>query len=152
MELKQIDYTYNHHLELPCVLLLTPKSELTTLKASMTIRQALESMRHSKYTAMAVLDQHGHYVGTVNEGDFLWYLLDTGQNKTRELEDDALKAIVRKDWNPSITAIESVASVLDRIMDQNFVPVVDDRGMFMGIITRKSVIAYTIRNMKKNRV
>lgn len=149
METKRVDVYPTHHLQLPCVVLLTPKSDLMTLKDTMSIRQALEKMRHASYTAMAVLDDRGQYVGTVNEGDFLWYLLDTGQKKTKELEDDPLHSIVRMNWNPSISGDEPVSSVLERVMDQNFVPVVDDRGMFMGIITRKSVIAFTMRHMQR---
>ena len=149
METKRLDVHPTQHLELPCVVLLTPKSDLMTLKDSMTIRQALEKMRHASYTAMAVLDDRGHYVGTVNEGDFLWYLLNTGQTQTKELEDDPLRSILRMSWNPSISGDEPVTSVLERVMDQNFVPVVDDRGMFMGIITRKSVIAFTMRHMHR---
>ena len=32
--------------------------------------------------------------------------------------------------------------LLQRVMDQNFVPVIDDRNVFVGIITRKDVIGY----------
>ena len=31
-------------------------------------------------------------------------------------------------------------ALIERISNQNFVPVVDDRGVFIGIITRKDVI------------
>ena len=30
--------------------------------------------------------------------------------------------------------------------NQNFVPVVDDRGMFIGIVTRKAIMRYYIDN------
>ena len=37
---------------------------------------------------------------------------------------------------------ETMDELLLRVMDQNFVPVVDDRMRFMGIITRKDIIKY----------
>ena len=37
---------------------------------------------------------------------------------------------------------ETMDELLLRVMDQNFVPVVEDRTRFMGIITRKDVIKY----------
>ena len=38
-----------------------------------------------------------------------------------------------------------------RVMDQNFVPVVDDRNFFMGIITRKDVLKYYYDEFYTNR-
>ena len=35
-----------------------------------------------------------------------------------------------------------------RAINQNFVPVVDDQGSFIGIITRKSIIKYCYNEMK----
>ena len=42
-----------------------------------------------------------------------------------------------------------IPDLWDRVLDQNFVPVVDDRDMFMGIVTRRSVMAY-LMNRKGN--
>ena len=38
--------------------------------------------------------------------------------------------------------------LIDRAMEQNFVPVVDDRGQFIGIITRRDIIGYCYKNMR----
>lgn len=32
--------------------------------------------------------------------------------------------------------------LFDKVMNQNFVPVVDDKKVFIGIVTRKDVLAY----------
>ena len=32
--------------------------------------------------------------------------------------------------------------LIDRALNQNFVPVVDDRGFFIGMVTRKDIIKY----------
>ena len=40
-------------------------------------------------------------------------------------------------------------NLLNMVMEQNFVPVVDDRGMFIGIITRKDIIKYFYDKEKK---
>lgn len=39
--------------------------------------------------------------------------------------------------------------LLDRAINQNYVPVVDDKGSFIGIITRKEIIKYCYKEMKK---
>jgi CBS-domain-containing membrane protein len=39
-------------------------------------------------------------------------------------------------------------SLLDRAINQNYVPVVDDAGYFIGIITRKEIIKYCYNELK----
>lgn len=122
--------------------LLIPKVMIGYIKETATIRQGLEKMRHHGYTAMPVISEDGKYVGTVNEGDFLWYLVNKNTSDLKTYEDIDLSEIVRTDWNTPVTIDVPLEHVLERVLDQNFVPVVDDRDMFMGIITRKSVLQY----------
>jgi CBS domain-containing protein len=124
------------------VFLLTPKSKISTLTEEFTIRQCLEKMKHYGYTAMPVLNQQGEYIGTVSEGDFLWHLLQKGEYNIEAQEEYTIHDIIRITWNTPIKIDAKLDQVLMQVMDQNFVPVIDDRGMFMGIITRKSVMQY----------
>ena len=39
--------------------------------------------------------------------------------------------------------------LLDKAINQNYVPVVDDQGYFIGIITRKEIIKYCYKELKK---
>ena len=43
---------------------------------------------------------------------------------------------------PAVTIDTSMEELVERAMNQNFVPVVDDRNVFIGIITRKDIIKY----------
>ena len=52
-----------------------PKQDVTFVYSNYTVRQVLEKMHQSKFTAIPVLEHDGTYVGTVSEGDFLWYLV-----------------------------------------------------------------------------
>jgi len=124
------------------VFLLTPKSKISTLTQEYTIRQCLEKMKHYGYSAMPVLNGKGEYVGTVSEGDFLWHLIEKGEYSIETQEEYTLSNIIRVTWNMPIKIDAKLEVVLSQVMDQNFVPVVDDRGMFMGIITRRSVMQY----------
>jgi len=124
------------------VFLLTPKSKISTLTQEYTIRQCLEKMKHYGYSAMPVLNGKGEYVGTVSEGDFLWHLIEKGEYSIEAQEEYTLDNIIRVTWNMPIKIDAKLDVVLSQVMDQNFVPVVDDRGMFMGIITRRSVMQY----------
>ncbi len=125
---------------------LLPKTQVAYLYDHFTVRQALEKMRRHGYTAIPVLDEHGKYVGTVSEGDFLWYIVDPEYRmKTYEMKDMEailLKELLGKDKNPPVNITTSVENLLSQATRQNFVPVVDDNGIFIGIVTRQDIIKY----------
>lgn len=124
------------------VMLLRPKSEVAYIYNDNTIRQGLEKMHTHGYTAIPVIDRDGGYVGTVSEGDFLWHMLARGTADMHDQEAYRITDIMRSGFNMPVKIDETMDELLLRVMDQNFVPVVDDRGSFMGIITRKDVIKY----------
>ena len=55
---------------------LTPKEKVAHTDTDDTLRQALEKMEHHGYSAIPLLDLDGKYVGTITEGDMLWYIKD----------------------------------------------------------------------------
>ena len=124
-----------------------PKAQLVFLQDHFTLRQALEKMHRHSYTALPVLTASGGYAGTVNEGDFLWYLLDRqvpGEEKIdiRDTETLFLRDIIRKDIYPAITINSTMEQLVNMAKNQNFVPVTDDLGSFVGIVTRSDIIQY----------
>ncbi|MBQ1827176.1 MAG: CBS domain-containing protein [Erysipelotrichaceae bacterium] len=121
---------------------LKPKASVCYLVESWTLRQALEKMRYHGYTALPVINERGQYVGTVSEGDFLWNLLDDGNSDIHLQEQKGLKELIRPAFNPAVSVSTEITGLIERIMAQNFVPVVDDQNVFMGIITRQDVIRY----------
>lgn len=120
--------------------LLTPKAQVAYLYDDFTVRQGLEKLRVHGYTAIPVLARDGRYVGTVSEGDFLWNILDQQDNSLRAQEKLPLSHILRKNFNPAVRIDITLTELLDRAMRQSFIPVVDDRGAFVGIVTRQNII------------
>ena len=120
--------------------LLTPKAQVASLYDDFTVRQGLEKLRARGYTAIPVLDRRGYYVGTVSEGDFLWHILDWEDNSLRAKERLPLSQVLRPGFNPAVRVDVSMAELLERAMRQSFIPVVDDRGAFVGIVTRQNII------------
>lgn len=121
---------------------LTPKAMCTYLYDDYTIRQALEKMEGAGYSAIPILNRRGEYRGTLTEGDLLWALKNLCYLDLRHAEARRLVEVPRrKDYVPvRITA--SMHDLVSRASGQNFVPVVDDYGAFIGIITRKAIIQY----------
>ncbi len=130
------------------LMLLKPKSTVKYIFDTNTLRQGIEKMRAHGYTAIPVIDEEGKYIGTVSEGDFLYYLLDLRKNKINEKDKHSVKDIIRMDFNPAVRIDVSMDEVLRRAESQNFVPVVDDWGTFIGIVTRQDIIKYFIDKNK----
>lgn len=124
--------------------LLQPKSTIGTITTTSSIRQAMEKMKFHGYTAVPVVTEQGEYYGTISEGDFLWHLVNQNSSDLKEEEDLPVSKIMRKPWNPPVRFDTPLEDVLDKVLNQNFIPVVDDRNIFMGIITRKSVLQYLL--------
>lgn len=131
---------------------LKPKISVAYLYSDFTVRQALEKMRHYGYTAIPVINREGKYVGTVSEGDFLWFFLERFRNDEnvdrKYIEEVQLRKIIRDNvYNPvKITA--DMNELLNIAMGQNFVPVVDDLGSFIGIVTRRDIMKYLTQTKK----
>ncbi len=120
--------------------LLRPKDEITYIGSRTTVRQGLERMRAHGFTAIPAINDDGEYVGTVSEGDFLWALY--GEQSVRDLEKLMISDILRTKRDKSVLVSADMEELLLLIMEQNFVPVTDDRGKFIGIVTRRDIIKY----------
>ncbi len=125
---------------------LTPKSEVAYIYDDDTLRQALEKMEYHRYMAVPIIDHiDGTYIGTLTEGDLLWDLKERHDLNLREAEDIPILAVRRKRDNEPVAADADIEDLISKVMNQNFVPVIDDDDRFIGIITRKDVIQYLSR-------
>ena len=124
--------------------LLKPKSQVAYLVEGSSFRQGLEKIRRYGYTAIPVISKDGKYIGCISEGDFLWNIMSMGSLDTRDLEQARIDDIISKDRTPPVRVTASAEELINRSLDQNFVPVVDDRDMFMGIVTRRAILSYCI--------
>ncbi|MBP5349686.1 MAG: CBS domain-containing protein [Clostridia bacterium] len=129
---------------------LTPKSAVCYLYHDFTLRQALEKMFFHRHHAVPVIDRKGRYVGSVSDGDFLRVLYEAESGDLHTLEHRRLKEIVRRDVNPAVKQDASVSDLLGRVKQNAFVPVEDDRGSFIGIVTRRDIINYFIDEYERN--
>lgn len=121
---------------------LTPKSEVAYIYEDESLRQALEKMEYHKYSAVPVINRHGKYVGTITEGDMLWGIKNKLHLSLKEAEHVAVTVIDRRSDNRPVYASSNMEDLIDKALNQNFVPVVDDQKNFIGIITRKDIIWY----------
>ena len=123
---------------------LSPKEEVTFLRDDMTIRQGLEKMKRYGYTAVPVIDAEDRYVGVVSEGDFLWNILSHNSEldsiTMKSLEKLSIRDIIQNGKIRPVCIDTNMEELLGQAQMQNFVPVIDDRNVFIGIITRSEII------------
>lgn len=121
---------------------LTPKDEIAFIHEDATLRQTLEKMEYHRYSAVPVISGDGYYVGTITEGDLLWGIKNQYDLSLKEAEKIPISNIARHADNQPVKVSTSIDELVAKAMEQNFVPVIDDRGIFIGIITRKKLIHY----------
>ena len=121
---------------------LTPKAMCAYLNDDYTIRQALERMESAGYASLPILNKQGEYRGSLTEGDLLWALKNMCGMDMRQAEMRRIMEIARRKDNVPVRVTTSMHDLIERATHQNFVPVVDDKSAFIGIITRKAIIKY----------
>lgn len=125
---------------------LKPKAEIAYLSEDCPVRQALDDMMHSGFTAIPVVSPNGRYVGTITEGDFLRLLLGCPDGR---LDRMTVGEVPRRIRHSSVGIDARMENLIDLVSAQNFVPVTDGRGMFCGIVTRRDVIAHLRDSCRK---
>ncbi len=128
---------------------LTPKNEVAWVPANATVAETLELMQGCGHATLPVLRHDGTYLGTVSEAALLTSVLRA------EVRHEAAPSDVPIDCLPTDVAIRhttpalgidaSMDSVLQRIVDHGFLPFVDDRGAFIGIVRRRDVVSHFAR-------
>ena len=124
------------------LLFLTPKKDVEFIYDDFSIRQAIEKMEYHKYSAIPILTRNGEYVGTLTEGDILWYLKSHHNLDLSNAEDINIMNITRKQDNKAVNAMTELKNLYELAINQNFVPVTDDQNHFIGIVTRKKIMSY----------
>ena len=127
-----------------------PKSLVEYVAVDNTVRQALEKMRYHRYVAIPVIDGGGMYVGTLRNDDILTYFLDSGSFDTKMAESVQVKDILKENSSPAVYHNASMNELIEQVKEHNFVPVVDDRGCFIGIILRRDILNYLTNKFYKN--
>lgn len=128
---------------------LTPKSDVEFVYSDETVPHVMEVLEKSTYTAIPVINRMGQYQGTVSEGDLLWTIKNDFDFKEENFANVHLSKVVKKSKYKPVKIDEKVANMIDRVINQNFVPVIDDDEVFIGIVKRKDVLQHYTSQAKE---
>lgn len=124
---------------------LTPKNKTFYLNHDATIRQTVETFDVHKFSVVPLIDEEGKYISTISEGDVLRFIKNHCQFDVYMAEDVRINTIeLYRPYNALLISA-SLDEVIKLTLEQNFIPVVDDRGMYIGIIKRKTIIDYLLK-------
>lgn len=123
---------------------LTPKAVCAYLYSDYSVRQALEKMEG--YATLPILDREGRYIGSLTEGDLLWAVKNTcGMDLKRTESTGIMEINHRKDYAP-VSVNTEMKDIIAKAVDQNFVPVVDDKDSFIGLVTRRAILRHFLKD------
>lgn len=130
---------------------LKPKGECIYVYEDDTLRHVLEVMEKHRYASIPMISRTtGAYKGTVTEGDLLWDIKNRYDLNIHTAEDIRIKEIRRHRDNQPVSAGAKMEDLISKVVQQNFVPVIDGQKCFIGIITRKNVIEYLSKKTQNN--
>lgn len=125
---------------------LTPKATCAYLYEDFSLRQALERLESSGYSALPILSRSGAYCGTLTEGDLLRALKNLCCMDMRDAENHNIMSFSHHRDNTPVSVTTDMKELLLMATDQNFVPVIDDKGDFIGIVTRRAIMRYCLEH------
>lgn len=127
---------------------LTPKTDVVSLMDTDSVYTVLETLKKYRYASVPILNEAGNYVGTVKEGVLLWYIDSMKKYDLESLKEINIMEVPRRSNNDTAKIDANVEDLLGVLINQNFVPVIDDAGIFIGIVKRREVISYTYDLLK----
>ena len=128
-------FGHEHHRELFAFLV-----EIVIKRGGFFFRR--EAGKEGVMLADVLLDDSGRYIGTLSEGDLLRYIKKDLDFDLTKGEDVKIADITRYRSYKPLSLESTLEDLIELAMEQNFIPILDDRGVFMGIIRRRTILEY----------
>ena len=122
-----------------------PKSLVEYTTSDSTVRQGFEKMRFHRYVAIPVLDTEGKYVGMLRNDDILEFFLSEKSFDLRTAEKRPVGDIIDPSYSKPLYQHSTMEELIELVKEHNAVPVVDDRGCFIGIVLRRDVMNFLLK-------
>lgn len=130
--------------------LLVPKKGTYYLENGTTLRNAIEKFKVHKFSVVPLIDKEGKFIRTISEGDLLRYITSFANYDVKASEMVLIDEIESYHPYQALNINASIIEVLSLSLEQNFIPLVDDRGLYIGIAKRKEILEYLIENHQQD--
>lgn len=127
--------------------LLIPKTKVDYLYSDITIDDAIKKMDKHRFQMIPVLERgSGRYLYSISAGDILREITTNEQPDVLQhsISSISLSRLVVPSKN-----YKNISELGYLISNQNFVPIIDDSGIFQGIVTRQSILNLLLEKYEK---
>lgn len=121
---------------------LTPKSDVDYVTDEATLFKVLQTMENRNFSAIPIINKKGRYIGTITSGDILGCIKENFNLSIKDSAKFPVRNVRRTRDYKAIGVHAGFEEILDKAVNQNFVPVVDDEENFIGILTRKEIMKW----------
>lgn len=128
---------------------LTPKQDVAYVTEDATVRQTLEKWERHRYATIPVIARTGEYLGSISEGDILWGIKNVADMDMARSEDTLIRDFPRRRDYKAVPVTTSMDELFQAALTQNFVPVVDDRKIFIGMVRRQAILEYFFKSFRE---
>lgn len=128
---------------------LTPKQDVAYVTEDATVRQTLEKWERHRYATIPVIARTGEYLGSISEGDILWGIKNVADMDMARSEDTLIRDFPRRRDYKAVPVTTGMDELFQAALTQNFVPVVDDRKIFIGMVRRQAILEYFFKSFRE---
>ncbi|HZJ69034.1 MAG TPA: cyclic-di-AMP-binding protein CbpB [Candidatus Eisenbacteria bacterium] len=119
--------------------LMIKSEDVATVRIENTLLHAMMVLSTVGYSSIPVLDNQHRLQGTVTLPRIIEGVKDQIHYDWDQLSQKRVKDVICHDYSP-ISVDADLEDVLHKLVDHNFVCITDNEGIFLGIITRKSIL------------
>lgn len=119
---------------------LIPASRIAFVQDDNPLYHAFLILTKVKYSKIPVLDKEKRVVGLVSLAMITDKMLQTDEISIDPLNELKVKDVMQKDFDKINFVNTTLEAQLHLLIDNAFLPVVDDRGVFQGLLTRREWI------------
>ncbi|MBD5806429.1 CBS domain-containing protein [Lactobacillus sp. 0.1XD8-4] len=116
-----------------------PASLVATVNQNNSLDHAFLVLTKDRYAKIIVVDNKNHYCGQISLAMITDQLLETQRINVNRLHDLTVADVMQTD-TPVITDPADIEEDLHLLIDQSFLPVVDNDNYFCGIVTRREIL------------
>lgn len=128
---------------------LTPKSGVDYVKSDATLFKTLQVMQQHNHADIPIINETGRYMGTVTARDILGCITENFNLSLKESAKFPIRNVKRTKNYKALGVHAQLEDLIELAVEQSFVPVVDDDDNFIGILTRKEIIAWMHEQYKR---
>lgn len=118
---------------------LVSADNVATLQDTNSLEHAFLVLTNIGYSRIPVVDRKEKLVGSVSLSMVVEVMIDTESINPDKLSEVLVSDVMDKEVK-SLKQPFEIEKILNLLVDANFVPVVDDDGVFKGIVTRKEIL------------